>query len=65
MWREGVGQIRNVENKEEILCLAREKVVDGVGRDMYLMVWGEVEQKTVKRGKKLLEGVTARLVKKG
>ena len=43
MWREGAGQIRNVENKEEILCLAREKVVDGVGRDMYLMVWGEVE----------------------
>ena len=43
MWREGVGQIRNVENKGEMMCLSREKVVDEVGRDIYWMVWGEVE----------------------
>ena len=50
-----------MESKQEILCLARENVVEGVGRD--LMVGGEVEFKMEKRGKKL-EAVMVRLVKK-
>ena len=39
------------------------KVVNGVGRDMEMIVGGEVEYKTEKRGKKL-EAVMVRLVKK-
>ena len=56
-----MGQIRNVENKERF-GLAKEKVVVGVGRDMDLIVGGEVEYKMQKRGKKL-EAVMVRLVK--
>ena len=58
----GVGQIRNVENREGRLCVASVKVVDGVERDMEMTVGGEVEYKTEKRGKKL-EAVMVRLVK--
>ena len=63
-WREGVGQIRNVENKEERFCVAREEVLEGArGMDLERMVGDEVEYKTEKRGKKL-EAVMVRLVKK-
>ena len=59
----GVGQIRNVENREGRLCVASVKVVDGVERNMEMTVEGEVEYKTEKKGKKL-EAVMVRLVKK-
>jgi len=62
MWRQGVGQIRNLVNKEERLCVAREEVVEGERRDMEQMVGSEVEYKTEKRRKKL-EAIMVRLVK--
>ena len=30
VWREGVGQVRNLNNKEERLCMAMSEVVEGV-----------------------------------
>jgi len=61
-WEQGVGQIKNLVNKEERECLAREEVVDGKEKNMEMMVGSEVEYKTVKKGKKL-EAVMVRLVK--
>ena len=61
-WSGGVGQIRNLENKEERLCVAKDEVVNGVERDFERMVGSEVEYKTEKRGKRL-EAVMVKLVK--
>jgi len=61
-WDQGVGQIRNLVNKEERICHAREEVVEGKNNNFEMMVGSEVEYKTEKRGKKL-EAVMVKLVK--
>jgi hypothetical protein len=38
VWSQQVGQIRNLINKDERLFVAREEVVEGVGRNMEQMV---------------------------
>jgi len=62
MWREGEGQIRNLNNKEERLCMVRSVVVEG-GLVMEDLVGSEVEYQTDKRGKKLV-AVMVKVVKK-
>ena len=63
MWRDGVGQVRNLNNKEERLCMAMSEVVEGVEMDMAGLVGSVVEYQTEKRGKKLVAGMV-RLVKR-
>jgi len=52
-WCEGEGQIRNLMNKEERLCMVKEEVVEGLV-DIEGMIGSEVEYLTEKRGKKLV-----------
>jgi len=61
-WVQGVGQIRNLVNKEERMCQAKDEVVVGREKNMEMMVGSEVEYKTEKKGKKL-EAVMVKLVK--
>jgi len=61
-WGQGGGQIRNLVNKEERMCQAKDEVVEGREKNMEMMVGSEVEYKTQKKGKKL-EAVMVKLVK--
>jgi hypothetical protein len=63
MWREGVGQVRNLNNKDERFCMAMSGVVEGVEMDMDGLVGSEVEYQTENRGKKLV-AVMVRLVER-
>ena len=50
IWREGEGQIRNLNNKEERLCMVRSVMVEG-GMVMEDLVGSEVEYQTDKERK--------------